>query len=105
MTFNEYQQTSKQFLKNLSFDKLEYYALGLAGETGETIDEIKKMIRDDGGNLTEERKEKLLSEIGDVLWYLAQMASVINVPLSTIAEKNIEKLNKRTQTREQQKTS
>lgn len=105
MTLNEYQQTSKQFLKNPAFHKLEYYALGLAGETGETIDEIKKMIRDDASLLTEERKEKLLSEIGDVLWYIAQMASVIDVPLSTIAEKNIEKLRERKTLREETKKS
>jgi NTP pyrophosphatase (non-canonical NTP hydrolase) len=74
---------------------LLYPTLGLCGEAGEVAEKVKKMIRDDDGLLTEERRAALAKELGDVLWYLAQIATEADLELDAIAEANIEKLRSR----------
>jgi len=74
---------------------LVYTALGLNGEAGEYAEVIKKMIRDDGGKLTPERRTKCLKELGDALWYLSQCARLAGFTLQDVAEHNIEKLSDR----------
>jgi NTP pyrophosphatase (non-canonical NTP hydrolase) len=71
---------------------LTYPALGLCGEAGEAAEKVKKAIRDDDGVLTEERREALAAELGDVLWYLAQLATEAGLDLDTIAASNLDKL-------------
>jgi NTP pyrophosphatase (non-canonical NTP hydrolase) len=71
---------------------LIYPTLGLCGEAGEVAEKIKKMVRDDGGQLSGERRDALSKELGDVLWYLAQLATEAQLDLDVIAEANIEKL-------------
>lgn len=75
--------------------RMLYPALGLAGECGEVAENVKKMVRDDGGILTPERKSKLMKEMGDVLWYLANLAEDCGFELGTVAEVNIHKLRER----------
>lgn len=70
---------------------LAYVALGL-GEAGEVQGKIKKVIRDDGGKLSDEKRTAIAKELGDLLWYVAQAASEISVPLEVIARINLEKL-------------
>lgn len=53
-------------------DWATYVRLGLISEVGEVAGQVKRIIRDDGGVLTDERREKILDELGDVLWYWAQ---------------------------------
>lgn len=73
-----------------------YYGLGLAGEAGEVAEKLKKHFRDDGGgNLTDERKEALKGEIGDVLWYVARLAYHCGLSLQEVAQANIDKLESR----------
>ena len=50
------------------------------------------MIRDDDGRVSEERREALAKELGDVLWYLAQLATELDLDLDEVAELNLEKL-------------
>jgi NTP pyrophosphatase (non-canonical NTP hydrolase) len=76
-------------------ENLLYPTLGLCGEAGEVAEKIKPMIRDDAGVLTEERRAALSKELGDVLWYLAQIATEADLELDAIAEANIEKLSSR----------
>jgi NTP pyrophosphatase (non-canonical NTP hydrolase) len=76
-------------------ENLLYPTLGLCGEAGEVAEKIKKMIRDDAGALTDERRAALSKELGDVLWYLAQIATEADLELDAIAEANIEKLSSR----------
>jgi NTP pyrophosphatase (non-canonical NTP hydrolase) len=64
--------------------------LGLAGESGEFADKIKKLIRDKNGQV--EKREELIKELGDVLWYIAMLSRYLGVDLSKVAEKNIAKL-------------
>lgn len=69
-----------------------YPALGLAGESGEICEKIKKCIRDDGGRMTDERRSLLAKELGDVLWYVATMCSELGLDLDAVAAGNLAKL-------------
>lgn len=71
---------------------LLYTALGANGEAGEVADQAKRVLRDDAGELTSARKEKLIKELGDCLWYLAQAANELGVTLEEVAQQNIDKL-------------
>jgi len=71
---------------------LAYPALGLAGEAGEVAEHAKKAIRDDAGVVTEERRRAMAKELGDVLWYVSQLASELGLELEEIARANLEKL-------------
>jgi len=73
-------------------DNLTYPALGLCGEAGECAEKVKKTIRDDGGVLSDERRAALAAELGDVLWYVAQLATEAGLDLDEIAEENLAKL-------------
>ena len=76
-------------------ENLTYPALGLCGEAGEVAEKVKKMLRDDGGELTEVRREALAGELGDVLWYLAQLATEAGLDLDAVAAGNLAKLESR----------
>jgi len=69
-----------------------YPALGLSGEAGEAAEHVKRVIRDDGGVLTDARRAALAKELGDVLWYVAQLATEAGLDLDEIAIGNLEKL-------------
>ena len=74
---------------------LLYPTLGLCGEAGEVAEKVKKMVRDDGGELTAHRREALGAELGDVLWYVAQLATEAGLDLGEVAEANLAKLRSR----------
>lgn len=97
MEMNEYQTLASKTAKfpKGSVEGLTYTALGLNGEAGEYAELIKKMLRDDDGKMSAERREKCKKELGDVLWYLSQAARLCNLTLSEVAETNIEKLTSR----------
>lgn len=61
-----------------------YPALKLNGEAGEVAELVGKMFRDDGGEMSVERRMKLAHELGDVLWYVAACAKEINYDLSPL---------------------
>jgi NTP pyrophosphatase (non-canonical NTP hydrolase) len=71
---------------------LLYPTLGLCGEAGEVAEKIKKMVRDDAGVLSAERRADLAKELGDVLWYVAQIATEADLDLDAIAAGNLDKL-------------
>jgi NTP pyrophosphatase (non-canonical NTP hydrolase) len=73
-----------------------YTGLGL-GESGEVQGKIKKIIRDDNGVLTEEKRKAISKELGDQLWYLSQNATECGLSLNDIAEENLAKLEGRKQ--------
>ena len=76
---------------------LLYPTLGLCGEAGEVAEKVKKMVRDDGGVLSGERRVALAGELGDVLWYVAQLATEAGLDLDAIARDNLDKLRSREQ--------
>jgi NTP pyrophosphatase (non-canonical NTP hydrolase) len=89
---SEYQRLSRRTAEYPREAWLSYPALGLAGEAGEVAEHAKKTIRDDAGVITDERRAALRKELGDVLWYVAQLASELGLDLDDIAEANLEKL-------------
>ena len=92
MEFSDYQRFSRRTAEYPREAWLSYPALGLAGEAGEVAEHAKKAIRDDGGTVTDERRAALAAELGDVLWYTAQLASELGLELEDIARGNLEKL-------------
>lgn len=77
-------------------NKIMYPALGLAGEAGEVCDAIKKWMR--GGSKQEEfevLQKKVTEEMGDLLWYMAALATDMNINLDVVAMTNRQKLEER----------
>ena len=99
LTFSDYQaQTVATIVypfERHSQEAINYCILGLGGEVGEILEKWKKILRDVGGSVTLEKKEELGKELGDVMWYLASLARELNLDLSEIASKNLEKLQSR----------
>ena len=93
MEINEYQKLAMTTLnKNLSKKEvLINGVMGLCGESGEVIDIVKKHLAQ-GHELDIER---IIKELGDVAWYLAETAYAIGVDLETVLKQNIDKLKKR----------
>lgn len=100
MNLNEYQEKAAKFdlseptmdLKSPGFVEK---ALGLVGEAGETADKIKKIIRDKNGIPTDDDKAEIAKELGDVLWYVSNLARYLNTSLEDIAKMNLDKLESR----------
>lgn len=76
-------------------NSITYTVLGLAGETGEIAEKVKKTIRDRQGKFDEAVKLDIAREAGDVLWYLAALAHELGMSLEDIARLNIEKIYSR----------
>lgn len=94
-SFDEYQRLASRTADYPGRDDASvasYPALGLAGEAGEVCENIKKMIRDDGGELTDRRRRALRKELGDVLWYIAALCDELHLEMGDVARANIEKL-------------
>ncbi|TAL51192.1 hypothetical protein EPN81_00595 [Patescibacteria group bacterium] len=93
MNFSEYQnKASTTALYPNAGQNLYYPALGLGGETGEVLNKIKKVMRDHEGKVTDEYREILRGELGDVLWYVSALAQELGLDLEDIAQANLEKL-------------
>lgn len=96
MTFSEYQQSSRATAVYNDLGKnFIYPTLGLASEAGEVAGKVKRIARDHGGEITDQVREGIHNELGDVLWYLAQLATEFNMTLEEIAASNIAKLTSR----------
>ena len=96
MTFEEYQKLSRKTAIYPDKDNnFVYPTLGLTGEAGEVAEKIKKVLRDNNGIVDDLRKQEIKKELGDVLWYLSQIATELDLSLDDIANSNIEKLNSR----------
>ncbi len=93
MNFTDYQQKAKHTAKYpIIGHGVIYPTLGLTNEAGEVAGKIKKVFRDKDGIISEADREALKAELGDVLWYLAQVATELDLSLDEIAEYNIKKL-------------
>jgi NTP pyrophosphatase (non-canonical NTP hydrolase) len=98
MTLNDYQVAARRTaIYPNKGSNLNYPALGLAGEVGEYCNKLKKVYRDDDGVLTEEKRQALIRELGDCLWYIAASASELNVVLSEVAYLNLMELRNRSE--------
>ena len=93
LTANEYQRMAMRSLNPElnKHDALINGVMGLCGEAGETIDLVKKHLHQ-GHELD---REKLIKELGDVAWYLAETAYALDVSLEKVLRGNLEKLKAR----------
>ncbi len=95
MDISQYQNKSVKTAVYPEKYKIMYPALGLAGEAGEVANKVKKVFRDGTKHMPKDWKEDIASEIGDVMWYCAALASDLGFDLDTIATENLEKLASR----------
>jgi len=97
MTFDDYQV---QAISTLTADhaygdisaELMAQVLGLVGESGEVAEKVKKLIRDQNGELSNETKIELLKELGDILWYVNAVAHLLGSNIGEVAENNLQKV-------------
>ncbi len=96
MNFNDYQHKSRKTAKYPAIGHpIIYPALGLVNEAGEVAGKIKKIFRDKDGQISKETRSALKAELGDVLWYVAQVCTELELSLDEVAKYNIEKLYSR----------
>ena len=88
--FRDYQKKAVSFAIYPATHKVLYPTLGLCGEAGEVAEKVKKQVRDGVFN-----RHEVAKELGDVLWYLANLSNDIGYNLDEIAEINIVKLSSR----------
>jgi NTP pyrophosphatase (non-canonical NTP hydrolase) len=94
--FQAYQQQSRTTARYPDAGSNPIYpTLGLCGEAGEVADKVKKVIRDRDGRFTPDVVEALKLELGDVLWYVAQLATELGLDLDAVAVANLDKLASR----------
>jgi NTP pyrophosphatase (non-canonical NTP hydrolase) len=96
MDLTKYQAKAKKtaIYKNQGKNYI-YPSLGLAGEIGEVMDKIKKIYRDKNDKISKEDAHSIASDLGDVLWYLSQLATELKLDMSKVAEMNLKKLEER----------
>jgi NTP pyrophosphatase (non-canonical NTP hydrolase) len=92
---NQYQQSARKTAIYPPEHGIIYTALGLNGETGEIAEKVKKVIRDRDGIFDKQAKTEMAKELGDVLWYVANMAHEIGYALDEVADINLQKLESR----------
>lgn len=99
MAFSDFDKYQKECKKTAVYPKVGrsfvYPLMGLMGEAGEVSEKIKKLFRDHGGKLTKEYKLEIAKELGDVMWYLAQLSTEFNLKFSDVVKMNLEKLKAR----------
>lgn len=92
MNFNEYQTDAITTAIYSTDYEIIYPTLGLCGETGEVAEKIKKILRDKNGVFSDEDKKAIAKELGDILWYIANLANDLELTLEDIAKWNLDKL-------------
>jgi NTP pyrophosphatase (non-canonical NTP hydrolase) len=101
MQLSEYQEKAHRTSLNTCYGeaqpmgRLIYPTLKLAGEAGEFAEKVGKLLRDKDGVIGDEDRSALADELGDVLWYAAEVATVLEANLDEVARRNIEKLQSR----------
>jgi NTP pyrophosphatase (non-canonical NTP hydrolase) len=95
LTFNEYQQKARTTAIYPPEGAIPYLALGLASEAGEVAGKVKKVLRDNGGYISNDNAGNILKEAADCLWYIAMLADELGVDMGHIASDNLVKLASR----------
>jgi len=95
MNLKEYEEKAKSTAIYPKEVGLLYCTLKLAGEAGEVAEKVGKVLRDNGGVFSDEVKEKLAYELGDVLWYISNLSGELGYTLEEVAQMNLDKLASR----------
>lgn len=95
MTANEYQIKAHSFADYPTEIEWLYPALEVSEEAGEVAGKFAKLIRDKNGEVTEETKKEIAKELGDVLWGIAELSTILGYSLEEVMEMNIQKLESR----------
>jgi len=95
MNFLDYQHETAKTAVYPQRLAVEYLGLGIASEAGEVAGVVKKVVRDNDDGWTWDYKERLIDELGDVLWYVSQMCTEFGWSLESIAKHNVQKLQAR----------
>lgn len=93
MKLNEFQDKAAKYAVYGKEEALEYTTLGLCGEAGELANKVKKIRR--GDYTLDERRDDIVSELSDVLWYVSSVARALGVTLEDVAQYNLGKLQAR----------
>ena len=94
--FRKYQKRARETAIYPNLGKnFVYPALGLCGEAGEVAEKIKKIMRDKGGEVTDKDVGDMANELGDVLWYIANLCSEFGLDMDVVAHANLTKLDSR----------
>ncbi|MFO0971104.1 MAG: nucleoside triphosphate pyrophosphohydrolase family protein [Candidatus Saccharimonadales bacterium] len=97
MTIHEYSKQAISTLldghdiQNLS-PVLIAQVFGILGESGEMAEKFKKLIRNKAGKLSEEDTQEILKELGDILWYINSVATLLGSDLEAVAQQNLDKV-------------
>lgn len=92
-SFATYQRESRKTWGVIPMNHpIVYPTMGLVNEAGELAGKVKKIFRDKGGVIGEAEREALKHELGDVLWYLTQICTELDLTLEEVAQANLEKL-------------
>ena len=98
LDFYDYQMQSRKTWHEVDMSHpVVYPTIGLLNEAGELAGKIKKIFRDKDGLISRKDVEELKQELGDVLWYLTQICTELDLPLESVARENIDKLADRAQ--------
>lgn len=92
LKINDYQIDARKTAIYDSKYAIIYPVLGLCGESGEVAEKVKKVLRDSGGEFTDEKKEEIKKELGDIIWYIANVAADLGFTLEDICKTNLDKL-------------
>ena len=99
MTLDEYQAQARTTAVYPEEARVLYPTLKLAGEAGEVAEKLGKLMRDEGflpgETLRQEQRDALAKELGDVLWYVANLAADLGLSLEGVGRINLEKLASR----------
>lgn len=95
MELNEYQNKAIETAIYGSGHAIIYPTLGLAGESGEVADKVKKVLRDKNGEFDQDTKLEIAKETGDALWYIAALSRDLGYTLEEISQMNLDKLRSR----------
>ena len=95
MKINEYQLHAHGFALYNGEKGWAYPWLGLSEECGELNGKMAKIIRDKDGTMSDEDKQAIMKELGDVCWFVAEIATQMNVSLERVMQMNIDKLESR----------
>ena len=98
MDFNEYQILSRKhaFYPNQNTpDAFRYLIYGITGESGELAEHFKHVLRDEEDKISAERKELITKELSDILWYLANICTELNIDFNEIPVIGLNKIDDR----------